>query len=210
MRRLPASVRPARCCVVCFELHLKPTHQSSLIPLVLSLSPDSGSPWIVVPSSGIAACAGLKASLAMSAPPAAPSREVFRATGRRREELWNLLGTCRRVSHPEIAEGKTRWLRSASGNDLNGIEPVPAYLLLPDKRPTASGPALYPRATALTVSAGKPPGTEGLARLRAVTLQRLSRWRSTTVFFGRKHDENGSIGGIRSSVCFGKARCSGA
>ena len=95
------------------------------------------------------AALGLGASLAMNeALHAVPSRDEFEAEqAKRRKELWALLGDL-----PERKPSKAKLIRSERRDgytleylelELNGIEPVPAYLLLPDKRPKSAPGLLY-------------------------------------------------------------------
>ncbi len=154
---------------------------------------------------GVAAYVGWKASLAMSAPPqAALSREAFQdLQSRRRQELWALLGDL-----PERRAPKAKLLKKEKHDaytlehlelDLNGIEPVPAYLLLPDKRADKAPGLLYIHAHGGTYGLGKEELLKGRKVLPAyapvcaakglVTLA-IDSW----CFSGRKHDENGSVG----------------
>src|SRR5579885_2600485 len=97
---------------------------------------------------GLAACVGLKASEAMSAPQAAPDREAFQQRqARRRQELWSLLGDLpeRRVPQAKLLKSEKREGYTLEHLELalNGIEPVPAYLLLPEKRADKAPGLLY-------------------------------------------------------------------
>jgi hypothetical protein len=154
---------------------------------------------------GVAASLGLKASLAMTAPlHAAPDAEEFQAKqARRRQELWGLLGDL-----PEKREPKAKLLRTEKGPgytlehlefDLNGIEPVPAYLLLPDRRTKPAPGLLYIHAHGGTYGLGKEELIKGRKVLPAyapvcaekglVTLA-IDSW----CFSERKHADNGSQG----------------
>src|SRR5262245_3388135 len=96
-----------------------------------------------------AALAGGGMGLVMSGPThAALDQGAFQARqAQRRQELWSLLGDL-----PERRTPKAR-LRKAEKHDgytlehleldLNGVEPVPAYLLLPEKRQKPAPGLLY-------------------------------------------------------------------
>ena len=100
--------------------------------------------------------------------------------------------------------------------DLNGIEPVPAYLLLPDKRQKAPG-LLYIHAHGGTYDLGKEELLKGRKVLPAyapvcaekgiVTLA-IDSWCFVRpqARRGRPHRRDGTP----SSSCSGRARCSGA
>lgn len=65
----------------------------------------------------------------------------------RRRELWSLLGDLptKHVSQPARVvrtEARPTYLLEHLELDLNGIEPVPAYLLIPNKRTTPKAPGL--------------------------------------------------------------------
>jgi len=87
-----------------------------------------------------------RASSAQSAP--MPNEPFTQFQERRRKELWALLGDlpwqhtpgAPRVVATEKHEGYTLQRLVL---DLNGIEPVPALLLIPDKRPTPAPGLLY-------------------------------------------------------------------
>jgi dienelactone hydrolase len=146
--------------------------------------------------------AGLAMSASLSA--AVPSREEYEALqARKRKELWGLLGDL-----PEPRTPKARTLKSEKHDgftlehlelDLNGIEPVPAYLLLPDKR-AAKAPALlymhwhggnYPTGKDELITGRKvlQPYAAACAARGIVTLA-IDSW----CFGGRKHDEDGRNG----------------
>jgi hypothetical protein len=154
---------------------------------------------------GVAASLGLKASLAMTEPlHAGPETDEFRdKQARRRQELWGLLGDL-----PERRPPAAKLLRTEKGPgytlehlelDLNGIEPVPAYLLLPERRSKPAPGLLYIHAHGGTYALGKEELIQGRKVLSAyapvcaekglVTLA-IDSW----CFSGRKHLDNGSQG----------------
>jgi cephalosporin-C deacetylase-like acetyl esterase len=122
---------------------------------------------------------------------------------KRRKELWGLLGDL-----PERRTPKAKTLQTVKHDgftlehlelDLNGVEPVPAYLLLPDKRPTKAPGLLYIHAHGGTYDLGKEELLRGRTVLPAyapvctakglVTLA-IDSW----CFSGRKHQEDGRNG----------------
>jgi hypothetical protein len=89
---------------------------------------------------------GILGNLSGATRAAAAEDDFFATQGRRREELWSLLGDLpprdrkitSRLIRTEKGDGYTlEWLEL----DLNGVEGVPAVLLLPDKR-AAKAPGL--------------------------------------------------------------------
>ena len=96
---------------------------------------------------------------------------------KRRKELWELLGDLpwqhqpgpARLLHTEEHEGYTL---ERLVLDLNGIEPVPALLLIPHKRQKPAGASLYPlarwdvRPRQGTTSEGRPGTARLCARVR--------------------------------------------
>jgi len=134
---------------------------------------------------------------------AEPTREFEQHQAKRRQELWGLLGDL-----PERRAPKATLLKSEKKNgytlehlelDLNGVEPVPAYLLLPDNRPKRAPALLYIHAHGGTYQLGKEELLVGRKVLPAyapvcaekglVTLA-IDSW----CFSGRKHDEDGRTG----------------
>lgn len=130
--------------------------------------------------------------------------EFFARQARRREELWNLLGDLppreRKISskliRTEKGDGYTlEWLEL----DLNGLEPVPAVLLLPDKRKEKAPGLVYIHAHGGTYDLGKEELVRGRAVLPAyapvvaekgiVTLA-IDSW----CFSQRKHQADGRQG----------------
>src|SRR5262249_9488134 len=88
------------------------------------------------------------AGLAMTAPAAPLSNEEFAALqAKRRKELWGLLGELPAPRPPKAkvlqTEKRPGYALEHLDLDLNGIESVPACLLLPDKRPTPAPGLLY-------------------------------------------------------------------
>ena len=97
------------------------------------------------------------------------SRAFFERQEQRRQELWDLLGDLPPRDRPVTA----RLLSTSRGDgytlehlelDANGIEPVPALLLLPDKRAAKAPGLVYIHAHGGTYELGK----EELIRGRAV------------------------------------------
>jgi len=133
------------------------------------------------------------------------SQEDFAAhQQRRRQELWGLLGDLPVGHQPRLA----RTVKREKGDgfrlehlelDLNGIEPVPALLLVPDKRPQPAPGLLYIHAHGGTYEVGKEELLQGRRVLPAyapvcaakglVTLA-IDGW----CFSGRKHDKDGRNG----------------
>lgn len=122
---------------------------------------------------------------------------------RRRKELWGLLGDL-----PELRQPRARLLRIEERTgyrlehlelDLNGIEPVAALLLVPDKRSNPAPALLYIHAHGGTYELGKeelllgrkimPAYAPLLAEKGIVTLA-IDSW----CFSSRKHDPDGRTG----------------
>ncbi|MBI3837806.1 MAG: acetylxylan esterase [Planctomycetia bacterium] len=133
------------------------------------------------------------------------SRDEFSAyQKRRREELWDLLGDLPARNRPigaktlssEKCEGFTLERLEL---DLNGIEPVPALLLIPDKRAPRAPGLIYIHAHGGTYQLGKeellrgreilPPYAPVCAEKGIVTLA-IDSW----CFSERKHAEDGRQG----------------
>lgn len=154
---------------------------------------------------GAAGFLGLNSSLAMTPNlAAAPSSEDFAAKqAKRRQELWGLLGDL-----PEKHAPKAELLKTEPGDgytlehlelDLNGIEPVPALLLLPEKRAKSAPALLYIHAHGGTYELGKEellrgrkvlPAYAPVCAARGIVTLAIDSW----CFSGRKHLENGSQG----------------
>jgi hypothetical protein len=122
----------------------------------------------------------------------------------RRKQLWSLLGDLPQQHLPKPA----RLLKQEKGEgytlehlelDLNGIEPVPALLLIPDKRRERAPGLLYIHAHGGTYEVGKEELIKGRKVLPAyapvcaakglVTLA-IDSW----CFSGRQHDKDGRTG----------------
>ena len=152
-----------------------------------------------------AALAALGASLAMSQSPTdAPADENFDAyRARRRKELWELLGDL-----PERRPPQVRLLKTEKRDgyhlehlelDLNGIESVPAYLLLPDKRQKPAPGLLYIHAHGGTYELGKEelvlgrkvlPAYAPVCAAKGIVTLAIDSW----CFSGRRHQEDGRNG----------------
>ena len=135
--------------------------------------------------------------------PASP--EEFLARQRqRREELWQLLGDLPPRNRPI----SSKLLRSEQGEgytleylelDLNGVEPVPAILLIPERRAAKAPGLIYIHAHGGTYELGKEELLRGRKVLKAyapvcaekgiVTLA-IDSW----CFSERRHDEDGRQG----------------
>jgi hypothetical protein len=158
----------------------------------------------------LAGCAGawglgLLENFSRQAVAANPSSEAFaQRQKRRREELWGLLGDLPPRDRPVAA--RTLSSQQADGYtlehlelDLNGLEPVPALLLLPDKRPAKAPGLIYIHAHGGTYQLGKeelvrgravlPPYAPVCAAKGIVTLA-IDSW----CFSQRKHKEDGRQG----------------
>src|SRR5690242_3463214 len=115
---------------------------------------------------------GCGMSLTMSQPLEANDRDDFLAhQARRRQELWCLLGD---LPQPRSPQAKLLNTTQHEGYtlehlelDLNGIEPVPAYLLLPDKRAAKAPGLLYIHAHGGTYDMGKEELIQGRKQLQA-------------------------------------------
>jgi hypothetical protein len=122
---------------------------------------------------------------------------------RRREELWALLGDLPKPRPPVAkllkTERKDGYSLEHLELELNGIEPVPAYLLMPDKRPSRAPGLLYIHAHGGTYELGKEELVRGrdvlpayapvCAAMGLITLA-IDSW----CFSGRKHDKDGRTG----------------
>jgi hypothetical protein len=132
-----------------------------------------------------------------------PKEEFAARQERRRKELWSLLGDL-----PERRQPKAKLLKTEQGDgysleylelDLNGIEPVPALLLLPDKRPDKAPGLIYIHAHGGTYDLGKEELIRGRKGLQAyaptcaakgLVALAIDSW----CFSGRKHVESGVQG----------------
>jgi hypothetical protein len=132
------------------------------------------------------------------------SQEFFERQARRREELWGLLGDL-----PPRNRGVTaRLLRTEPGPgytlehldlDLNGIEPVPAVLLIPDKRAAKAPGLIYIHAHGGTYDVGKEelvvgrkvlPAYAPVCAEKGIVTLAIDSW----CFSKRKHAEDGRQG----------------
>jgi hypothetical protein len=149
------------------------------------------------------ALAGLGASGMSSVLHSADQTSFAQQQEKRRQELWGPLGDL-----PDRKQPTGKLLKREQGDgytlehlelELNGLEPVPAYLLVPDKRPQPAPGLLYIHAHGGTYELGKEELIRGRKVLPAyapvcaakglVTLA-IDSW----CFSGRKHNDNGSIG----------------
>lgn len=155
---------------------------------------------------GSAALAGSLAMRGADLPVAAP-RPGESFTGfqqRRRRELWNLLGDLpwdHKPAPPRLlsTEKHDGYTLERLELDLNGIEPVPALLLIPDRRPHPAPGLLFMHWHAGQYGLGKeqllrgtevqPPYAPVCAQKGLVTLA-IDSW----CFGGRKHEANGQQG----------------
>ena len=134
---------------------------------------------------------------------ATPEAFAHRQT-ERRQELWNLLGELPRDHRPgpakvvSIDDGPGYRLERLE-LDLNGLEPVPALLLVPHRRRRKALGLLYIHAHGGTYELGKEELVQGrdvlpayapvCAELGLVTLA-IDSW----CFSQRKHDSEGAVG----------------
>jgi hypothetical protein len=132
------------------------------------------------------------------------AKEFTEFQDRRRQELWRLLGDLPQRRQPAVAkrvktEEHPGFTLEHLVLDLNGVEPVPALLLLPEKRPAKAAGLLYIHAHGGTYQLGKEELLKGrevlpayapvCAELGLVTLA-IDSW----CFSERKHAENGGQG----------------
>lgn len=140
----------------------------------------------------------------MNAALADQADDLLARQNKRRQELWGLLGDLPLEHKPKPA----KLLRKEKGEgytlehlelDLNGVEPVPALLLIPDQRQMPAPGLLYIHAHGGTYELGKEELLKGRNVLPAyapvcaqkglVTLA-IDSW----CFSSRKHEKNGSQG----------------
>jgi hypothetical protein len=121
----------------------------------------------------------------------------------RRKELWSLLGDL-----PERRPPKAKRLRTDKHDgfalerlelDLNGVEPVPALLLVPDKRQEPAPGLLYIHAHGGTYELGKEelllgrkvlPAYAPVCAAKGLVTLAIDSW----CFSGRKHQDDGRNG----------------
>lgn len=155
----------------------------------------------------LAVLSGVEAGQAMARAAqesAAQSTKAFQARqNRRRRELWDLLGDLPARRQPQArllrTEKHAAYTLEHLELDLNGLEPVPALLLLPHKRQQKAPGLLYIHAHGGTYDLGKEELLKGrnvlpayapeCARLGLVTLA-IDSW----CFSGRKHQKDGRNG----------------
>jgi hypothetical protein len=147
----------------------------------------------------------LGATLAMTKPlPAEASDKTFGAyQAKRRKELWALLGD---LPERRTPKAKVRQTVKHDGFalehlelDLNGVEPVPAYLLVPDKRLPKAPALLYIHAHGGTYDLGKEellrgrnvlPAYAPVCAAKGLVTLAIDSW----CFSGRKRQADGRNG----------------
>lgn len=151
------------------------------------------------------ALVGWGANLAMTAPLfAAEDGAAFTARqAKRRQELWDLLGD---LPKPRAPQAKLRKVERHPGYrlehlelDLNGVETVPAYLLVPDRRAPKAPGLLYIHAHGGTYPMGKDellvgrkvlPAYAPICAAKGLVTLAIDSW----CFGERKHEEDGRQG----------------
>ncbi len=136
--------------------------------------------------------------------PEKSSTEFAAYQARRRKELWNLLGDLPWDHQP----GPVKVLKTEKHDgytlerlllDLNGVEPVPALLLVPDKRAARAPGLLYIHwhggmydlgKEQLLVGADAQPAYAPVCAEKGLVTLAIDSW----CFGERKHDDNGSRG----------------
>jgi hypothetical protein len=130
--------------------------------------------------------------------------EFAELQARRRKELWSLLGDLPWDHKPGPAkvlatEKREGYALQRLVLDLNGVEPVPALLLLPDKRPARAPGLLYIHwhggmydlgKEQLLVGADAQPAYAPVCAEKGLVTLVIDSW----CFGERKHDEDGSRG----------------
>ncbi len=123
---------------------------------------------------------------------------------RRRKELWRLLGDLPWDHKPGPAvvlatEKHEGYTLERMVLDLNGVEPVPALLLIPDKRPARAPGLLFIHWHAGVYDLGKEqlltgvtaqPAYAPVCAEKGIVTLAIDSW----CFGERKHDENGKVG----------------
>jgi hypothetical protein len=148
-----------------------------------------------------AALFGLGATVSQTSANADETFQAYQA--RRRKELWALLGDLPEGRTPRAHVVKTEKREGYTLEhlelDLNGVEPVPAYLLLPDKRPERAPALLYIHAHGGTYELGKEelvlgrkvlPAYAPLCAAKGIVTLAIDSW----CFSGRKHQDDGRNG----------------
>ncbi len=134
----------------------------------------------------------------------APKQAFYEQQQRRRETLWSLLGDLPPLDRPLSA----RTLSTEKGDgytlehlelDLNGIEPVGALLLVPEKRQPKAPGLVYIHAHGGTYDLGKEelirgrrvlPAYAGVCAEKGIVTLAIDSW----CFSGRKHKADGRQG----------------
>ncbi len=130
--------------------------------------------------------------------------EAFAARqARRRQELWNLLGDLPPHRPPTarlmVTERGPGYTLEHLELDLNGEEPAPAYLLLPDHRPKPAPGLLYLHAHGGTYGTGKEELLRG-RKVMSAYAPRCAEHELVTLaidswcFSDRQHAEDGRLG----------------
>jgi hypothetical protein len=145
----------------------------------------------------------LSLPLAMTEPLPAADEAFAAHQARRRDELWSLLGDLppRRAPTARLLRREPRdgYSLEHLELDLNGIEPVPALLLVPDRRPQPAPGLLYLHAHGGTYGLGKEelllgrkvlPAYAPVCAAKGLVTLAIDSW----CFSGRKHDEDGRNG----------------
>jgi hypothetical protein len=122
---------------------------------------------------------------------------------KRRKQLWSLLGDLPNERSPKAKVLKTEKRKGYTLEhlelDLNGVEAVPAYLLLPEKRPEPAPGLLYIHAHGGTYELGKEelilgrkvlPAYAPVCAAKGLVTLAIDSW----CFSGRKHQEDGRTG----------------
>jgi len=136
--------------------------------------------------------------------PAAPTFAEFQDHQRkRRKELWGLLGDLPHRTAPKArlvkSEGHPGYTLEQLELDLNGLEPVPAYLLVPEKRPQPAPGLIYLHAHGGSYPLGKEELRFGRRVMKAyapvcaakgIVALAIDSW----CFSGRMHEEDGQTG----------------
>jgi hypothetical protein len=131
------------------------------------------------------------------------SKQFAEHQAKRRKELWSLLGDLPPARFPEAKVAKTEQHEGFKLEhlemSLNGVEPVPAYLLLPEKRPDPAPGLLYIHAHGGTYDLGKEelirgrnvlPAYAPVCAAKGLVTLAIDSW----CFSGRKHDQDGRVG----------------
>ena len=148
----------------------------------------------------------LGGTLPVSPEPQKSTADFAAYQAQRRKELWSLLGELPWDHQPGPAKMLARekhegYTLERLVLDLNGIEPVPALLLIPDKRPAHSAGLLYIHWHGGMYDLGKEQllvGVDAQAAYAPICVEKglvtlaIDSW----CFGERKHDENGGRGEV--------------